>query len=56
MVEFQVLDVDTARNNEVGENAHHLYKARQHAVVARPGAGVILPREVTQGSFSGDMP
>ena len=33
MVEFQVLDRETAERNEVGENAHHLYKARQRAIV-----------------------
>ncbi len=33
MVEFQLLDEQTARNNETGENAHHLYKQRQHDVV-----------------------
>lgn len=35
MVEFQVLDEETARNNEIGENAHHLYKERQQRVVER---------------------
>jgi uncharacterized protein (TIGR04552 family) len=35
MVEFQVLDEATARQNEEGENAHHLYKKRQNRVVAR---------------------
>ncbi|MCB9673954.1 MAG: TIGR04552 family protein [Alphaproteobacteria bacterium] len=34
-VEFQVIDEETARNNERGENAHHLYKARQQQVVAQ---------------------
>lgn len=33
MVEFQVLDRETARRNEEGENAHHLYKLRQRAIV-----------------------
>ncbi len=33
MVEFQVLDRATARRNEEGENAHHLYKQRQRAIV-----------------------
>jgi uncharacterized protein (TIGR04552 family) len=32
--EFQLLDEDTARTNEQGENAHILYKARQHRRVA----------------------
>lgn len=35
MVEFQLLDEETGTNNEMGENAHHLYKARQNEVVAR---------------------
>ncbi len=34
-VEFQVVDEETARNNELGENAHHLYKERQAKVVAQ---------------------
>jgi len=34
MVEFQILDEATARQNEEGDNAHSLYKARQHRVVA----------------------
>ncbi|MBW1877421.1 MAG: TIGR04552 family protein [Deltaproteobacteria bacterium] len=35
MVEFQIVDVETARLNEDGENAHHLYKQRQYGVVAQ---------------------
>lgn len=35
MVEFQLLDEETARLNEHGDNAHHLYKERQHREVAR---------------------
>jgi uncharacterized protein (TIGR04552 family) len=35
MVEFQLLDEETARRNEAGENSHYLYKERQHAVVAQ---------------------
>lgn len=35
LVEFQVLDRETARANEEGENAHHLYKERQRAIVER---------------------
>lgn len=34
MVEFQLLDEETARRNEEGENAHELYKERQQQVVA----------------------
>lgn len=34
LVEFQVMDQETARLNEEGENAHELYKERQRAIVA----------------------
>ena len=33
-VEFQLLDEETMRTNEEGENAHHLYKARQFEVLS----------------------
>ncbi|MEN0065292.1 MAG: TIGR04552 family protein [Myxococcota bacterium] len=33
-VEFQLLDQETSKRNEEGENAHGLYKARQHKQVA----------------------
>ena len=33
LVEFQVLDRETARRNEEGENAHELYKRRQRSIV-----------------------
>ena len=33
MVEFQVIDRQTARENEEGENAHRLYKERQRSIV-----------------------
>ena len=33
MVELQIVDEETARHNEEGENAHHLYKERQYKVV-----------------------
>lgn len=35
MVEFQLVDEETARLNEKGENAHHLYKQRQYKVVGQ---------------------
>lgn len=35
MTEFQVVDALTAERNEAGENAHALYKARQHEMVGR---------------------
>ncbi len=34
MIEFQLVDEATARQNEAGENAHHLYKERQYQQVA----------------------
>ncbi len=34
LVEFQVLDEATAKANDEGENAHDLYKERQHNIVA----------------------
>jgi uncharacterized protein (TIGR04552 family) len=34
LVEFQVLDKETAKANEEGENAHQLYKSRQRAIVS----------------------
>ena len=30
LTEFQVMDAETARQNEEGENSHQAYKARQH--------------------------
>jgi uncharacterized protein (TIGR04552 family) len=35
LVEFQIVDEETARLNETGENAHTLYKMRQYDVVSR---------------------
>lgn len=35
LVEFQVIDRNTARANEEGENAHRLYKQRQRAIVEK---------------------
>jgi len=35
LVEFQVIDRETARLNEEGENAHKYYKNRQRAIVAK---------------------
>ena len=34
LVEFQVVDAETAEQNELGENAHELYKERQREIVA----------------------
>jgi uncharacterized protein (TIGR04552 family) len=33
MVEFQIVDRETAKKNEVGDNSHQLYKARQRKIV-----------------------
>jgi uncharacterized protein (TIGR04552 family) len=45
-VEFQLLDQETARRNELGENAHSLYKARQYRrVAARLKRGAEARRE-----------
>ena len=35
LVEFQLIDEETARLNEQGENAHYLYKNRQHQTIAQ---------------------
>jgi uncharacterized protein (TIGR04552 family) len=35
LVEFQVIDRETAKRNEEGENAHEHYKNRQHSIVAK---------------------
>lgn len=35
MIEVQLVDEETARRNEIGENAHSLYKLRQYEEVAR---------------------
>ena len=48
LVEFQLVDRETARRNEEGENAHTLYKERQRAIVARrlkKGGRIRPPRE-----------
>jgi uncharacterized protein (TIGR04552 family) len=34
-VEFQILDRETARQNEEGENSHELYKRRQRSIVEK---------------------
>jgi uncharacterized protein (TIGR04552 family) len=45
-VEFQLLDQETARSNEEGENAHTLYKIRQYRkVAARLKRGAATRRE-----------
>ena len=46
LTEFQVMDVETARQNELGENSHAAYKERQHVrVKARLTGGSRALRE-----------
>jgi len=50
MVEFQLVDEETARRNEEDENAHHLYKERQYKVVAqRLKRGALAKRRRDEG-------
>ncbi|MFL5345157.1 MAG: TIGR04552 family protein [Hyalangium sp.] len=45
LVEFQIMDQETARLNEEGENAHKLYKRRQkRRVLRRLARGLVVPK------------
>lgn len=45
LVEFQIVDRQTALQNEMGENAHHRYKQRQKLkVLRRLSRGLVVPR------------
>lgn len=45
LVEFQIMDEQTARRNEEGENAHTLYKRRQkRRVLRRLSRGLVVPK------------
>ncbi|HEX8700770.1 MAG TPA: TIGR04552 family protein [Myxococcaceae bacterium] len=45
LVEFQIVDEETARLNEEGENAHRLYKRRQkRRVLRRLARGLVVPK------------
>ncbi len=45
LVEFQIMDEETARRNEEGENAHKLYKRRQkRRVLRRLSRGLVVPK------------
>ena len=45
LVEFQIMDEETARQNEDGENAHKLYKRRQkRRVLRRLSRGLVVPK------------
>lgn len=46
LVEFQIMDQETALKNEEGENAHRLYKHRQkRKVLRRLSRGLIVPKK-----------
>lgn len=50
-IEFQIVDAETARNNERGDNAHDRYKQRQHEVVQRRlTRGAYVPERGDGGS------
>ncbi len=45
LVEFQIVDAETARINERGENAHEAYKRRQkQRVLKRLSQGLVVPK------------
>jgi uncharacterized protein (TIGR04552 family) len=45
LVEFQIMDEETSRQNEEGENAHKLYKRRQkRRVLRRLSRGLVVPK------------
>jgi uncharacterized protein (TIGR04552 family) len=46
LVEFQVVDAETARGNEQGENSHERYKRRQlKRVLRRLSRGLVVPKK-----------
>ncbi|HET9551968.1 MAG TPA: TIGR04552 family protein [Anaeromyxobacteraceae bacterium] len=46
LVEFQVVDVETARQNEVGDASHERYKRRQlQRVLRRLSRGLVVPKK-----------
>jgi uncharacterized protein (TIGR04552 family) len=50
LVEFQVLDAETARRNEEGEACHELYKRRQlQTVLRRLSRGLVVPKRSKRG-------
>ena len=52
LVEFQLIDEETARLNEQGENAHYLYKSRQHQTIARRLKSGAQPQAALEGNAS----
>jgi uncharacterized protein (TIGR04552 family) len=54
--EFQIIDAETARNNEQGENSHERYKRRQRVqVLRRLARGLIIPQQSAQAPGNGAM-
>ena len=54
MVEFQVLDAGSARENEAGPARHGLYKQRQLAkVLRRLSRGLVVPRKARKRPGAG---
>lgn len=54
-VEFQLLDRETASNNEIGENSHERYKRRQQLrVLRRLSRGLVVPRRLGSSREGGD--
>jgi uncharacterized protein (TIGR04552 family) len=50
LVEFQVVDRQTALNNEGGDSAHERYKRRQHQrVLRRLSRGLVVPKRKERG-------
>ncbi|WP_225887854.1 TIGR04552 family protein [Myxococcus xanthus] len=48
LVEFQIVDEETARINEMGENSHDAYKRRQkRRVLKRLSQGLVVPKRQT---------
>lgn len=55
-VEFQFLDRETARENEIGENSHERYKRRQQLrVLRRLSRGLVVPRRLGREKDGGDQ-
>jgi len=56
-VEFQVMDMVTAAENERGDSSHERYKARQKAkVLRRLSRGLVVPKGPGNGAGNGEPP
>ncbi len=50
-VEFQLMDQETARQNELGENSHERYKRRQRVkVLRRLSRGLVVPKRALEAA------